>query len=133
LTDADLVRVHDLAEALAALNLKRRTIQFYFADDHWKEGHPHHHGRDTHVLRGKINSLAEDFTNELSGVTYKTRLDTTSIWTHHTNLESLQTWIDKNIIGNDESGTRYWIRCAPVYKQGRDEEAVNVLRFNIFH
>jgi hypothetical protein len=136
LTDADLIRMDNLTEALAALNLKRRTIQFYFADDHWKEGHPHHHGRDTYVLRGKINSLAEDFTNELLGVTYRTRLDTSSTWTHHTNLGSLQSWINTNIVGNVESGTKYWIRCLPVCKEGKerekenDREAVNILAFS---
>jgi hypothetical protein len=136
LTNADLVRMDDLTEALASLNLKRRTIQFYFADDHWKEGHPHHHGRDTYVLRGRINSLGEDFTNELSGVTYKTRLDTVSTWTHHIHLESLQSWINANILGNEEVGTKYWIRCLPVYKAGKDREkakdgeAVNILAFS---
>jgi hypothetical protein len=116
LSNADLVRVDDLAEAVAALNLRRRTIEFYFADDHWKEGHPHHHAGDTYVLRGKINSLGEDFTSELSGVNYKTRLDTSSSWAHHSNLESLQNWINTNVTGNEEGRTKYWIRCLPVYK-----------------
>lgn len=133
LTNADLVRMEDLAESLRALNLKRRTIQFHFVDDHWKEGHHHHHAADTYVLRGKINSLGEDFTDALSGVTYKTRLDTSGSWAHHLNLESLQIWIDTNILGNRESGTRYWIRCLPVYKQGHDGEAVNILRFDIYY
>jgi hypothetical protein len=131
LTNADLVRTEDLAEALAALNLKRRTIQFYFGDDHWKAGHPHHHSRDTYVLRGKINSLGEDFTNELSGVTYKTRIDTSSSWVHHANLASLQSWVNTNVIGGEEAGTKYWIRCLPVYRAGKDGEAVNVLIFNL--
>jgi hypothetical protein len=136
LTNADLVRTEDLAEALAAFNLKRRTIQFYFDDDHWKEGHHHHDARDTYVLRGKINSLGEDFTNELSGVTYKTRLDSSSSWAHHPNLASLQNWINSNILGNEKAGTKYWVRCLPEYKAGndgekeKDREAVNILLFN---
>ncbi len=131
LANADLVRTEDLAQALASLNLKRRTIQFYFADDHWKEDHHHHHAGDTYVLRGKINYLGEDFTDALSGVIYKTRLDTSDSWAHHPKLESLQSWINTNIIGNEAQGTKYWVRCFPVYKSGRDGEAVNVLEFAI--
>lgn len=129
LTDADLVRTEYLAKVLAAFNFKRRTIQFYFAEEHWKEGHHHHHAGDTYVLRGKINSLGEDFTGELSGVTYKTRLDTSGSWAHHLNLESLQNWINANVIGNEDEGEKYWIKCLPVYKQGRDGEAVNVFHY----
>lgn len=129
LTNADLVRVDDLTAALVALNLKRRTIQFYFSDDHWMAGHPHHHIRDTYVLRGKIDSLAEDFTSELSDVTYKTRLDTSSSWSHHTNLALLQSWVNANVAGGEEGGTKYWIRCVPVYKAGRDGEVVNLFTY----
>jgi hypothetical protein len=136
LTNADLLRIDDLAEALAALNLKRRTIEFFFSDDHWKEGHPHHHPGDTHVLRGKINSLEEDFTSKLLGVTYKTRLDASSSWVDHLDLSSLQHWINTNIVGNEGQGTVYWIRCLPVYKEERDREkekeweAVNVFVYD---
>lgn len=124
--------VEDLAEALLALNLKRRTIQFYFADDHWKEGHHHHHAGNTYVLRGRINSLGEDFTDELSGVTYETRIDTSRSWVQHSHLELLQSWINTNVIGNEEERTKYWVRCLPVYKQGRDGEAMSTLTFDVY-
>jgi hypothetical protein len=131
ITDGDLVRVEDLADALVALNLKRRTLQFFFSghwDDH--ENYNHYHDRDLFVLRGKIDTLFHDFTNELSGVTYKSRLDTSSSWISHSNVAGLQTWINSNITGGEQTGTKYWIKCLPVYKQGHDEEAMNILSFN---
>ncbi|HEU5291898.1 MAG TPA: hypothetical protein VFU05_14710 [Cyclobacteriaceae bacterium] len=131
LTDADLVRISDLADTLVALNLKQRTVQFYFASDHWSDNQNQYQNRDRFVLRGKINSLAEDFTNELSGASYKARLDTSSSWVSHSNLVSLQTWINSNITGNEYTGTKYWIRCLPVYKSGHDGEAMNVLTYHI--
>jgi len=131
LTDADLVRIEDLADALVALNLKRRTVQFYFANDHWSDNQNQYQNRDRFVFRGKINSLAEDFTNELSGVTYKSRLDNSSSWVSQSNLASLQTWINANISGIEQTGTKYWIRCLPVYKSGHDDEAVNVLTYGV--
>jgi hypothetical protein len=131
LTNADLVRTEDLAQALASLNLKRKTIQFYFADDHWKEDHHHHHAGDTYVLRGKINSLGEDFTNELSGVTYKTRLDTSDSWVIHENLSSLQRWINGTITGNESKGIKYWIKCTPKYKPGQGGDAINLFNYNV--
>lgn len=131
-TDGNLVRVEDLAETLVALNLKKRTLQFFFSgewDDH--ENYNHYHDRDMFVLRGKINTLSHDFTNELSGVTYKSRIDTSSSWIIHATLTSLQTWINSNITGDEQTGTKYWIKCVPVYKQGHDDVAANNLSFNI--
>lgn len=128
ITDGDLVRVEDLANALVGLNLKKRTFQFFFSGD-WNdhENYNHYHDRDLFVLRGKINSLSQDFTNELSGVTYRTRLDNSSSWISHSTLINLQTWINNNITGDEQTGTKYWIKCLPIYKQGHDEEAMNVL------
>ena len=131
LTDADLVRITDLADALVALNLKRKTIQFYFPNDHWDDDHDHNNSRDTYVFRGKINSLSQDFTNELSGVSYKSRLDTSSSWASHSNLMALQTWVNTFIVGDEQTGTKYWIKCLPVYKSGHDDEAVNFLTYNV--
>lgn len=131
LTDADLVRITDLADALVALNLKRKTIQFYFPNNHWDDDHDHNNSRDTYVFRGKINSLSQDFTNELSGVTYKSRLDTSNTWANHSNLAALQTWINTSIAGDEQTGTKYWIKCLPVYKSVHDDEAVNVLTYNV--
>lgn len=131
LTDADLVRIQDLADALVALNLKQRRFQFYFPDSHWDDDHNQSMRRDRFVLRGKINSLTEDFTNALSAVSYKTRIDTSSSWAYHLNLTALQNWINTNVSGNEQTGTRYWIRCIPVYKSGQDGEAMNVLTYNI--
>lgn len=131
-TDGDLVRVEDLAEALVALNLKKRSFQFFFSghwDDH--ENYNHYHDRDMFVLRGKINSLSHDFTSQLSGVTYKSRLDVSSNWATHAALANLQTWINANISGDELSGTKYWIKCLPVYKPGNDDEAMNILTFNV--
>lgn len=131
-SNGNLVRVEDLAETLVALNLKKRTLQFFFSgdwDDH--ENYNHYHDRDMFMLRGKINTLSHDFTNELSGVTYKSRLDTSSSWGIHATLSSLQAWINNNITGDEQTGTKYWIKCVPVYKQGHDDVAVNNLSFNI--
>jgi len=131
ISDGDLVRVEDLADVLIGLNLKKRTLQFFFSgdwDDH--ENYNHYHDRDMFILRGKINTLSHDFTNELSGVTYKSRLDTSSSWAIHANLSSLQTWINNNITGDEQTGTKYWIKCVPVYKQGHDDLAANNLSFN---
>lgn len=131
-TDGDLVKMEDLAEALVALNLKKRSVQFFFSghwDDH--ENYNHYHDRDMFVLRGKINSLTHDFTNQLSGVSYKSRLDVSSNWVSHATLGNLQTWINANTSGDEISGTKYWIKCLPVYKPGYDDEAINLLSYNV--
>jgi hypothetical protein len=131
-TDGDLVRVQDLADALVGLNLKKRTLQFFFSgdwDDH--ENYNHYHDRDLFVLRGKIDTLSHDFTNQLSGVTYKSRLDVSSNWASHSSLANLQTWINNNIAGDESTGTKYWIKCLPIYKQGYDDEAMNILTYNV--
>jgi hypothetical protein len=80
-------------------------------------------------MRGKITDLANDFTNALSAVSYKTRIDTSSTWAYHLNVSALQNWINANISGNEQTGTRYWIRCIPTYKSGHDGEAVNILTY----
>jgi hypothetical protein len=131
LTDADLVRIQDLADALVALNLKQRSFQFYFPDDHWDDDHPQSMRRDRFVLRGKITALVQDFTSALSTVSYKTRVDTSGSWAYHLNLTALQNWINANISGNEQTGTRYWIRCIPTHKSGQDGEAVNVLTYSV--
>lgn len=131
-TDGDLVRVDELAEALVGLNLKKRNIQFFFSG-HWNdhENYNHYHDRDMFVLRGKINSLAHDFTNQLSGVSYKSRLDVSSNWASHATLANLQNWINANITGDELNGTKFWIKCLPIYKPGYDDEAVNVFVFQV--
>jgi hypothetical protein len=123
--------VEDLADLLIGLNLKKRTFQFFFSGD-WNdhENYNHYHDRDMFVLRGKINTLAHDFTNELSGVTYKSRLDNSSSRISHTTLSNLQTWINNNITGDEQTGAKYWIKCVPVYKQGYDDVAANNLSVN---
>lgn len=130
--DGDLVRVQDLADMLVGLNLKKRTFQFFFSGD-WNdnENYNHYHDRDMFVLRGKISSLSHDFTHQLSSVTYKSRLDVSSNWSVHSTLTSLQTWINTNISGDEVTGTKYWIKCLPVYKPGYDDEAMNILTFNV--
>lgn len=130
LSDADLVRIQDLADALVALNLKQRKFQFYFPDSQWDDDHNQSLRRDRFVLRGKINSLAEDFTNALSVVSYKTRIDTSSSWAYHLNLTALQNWINSSVSGNEQNGTRYWIRCIPAYKSGQDGEAASTLIYS---
>jgi hypothetical protein len=129
ISDADLVRISDLADVLVGLNLKRRTTQFYFPNDQWDDEHDHNNSRDTTVIRGKINSLSHDFTNDLSGVTYKTRLDTATTWTSHSNLSALQNWINSIVTGDDISGTKYWLKCIPTYKQSHSGEAFNILTY----
>jgi hypothetical protein len=149
ITDADLVREQDLSQAIAALKgsvpvagntleklydliqsnttgLNRKSVQFFFAADHEDQ-----HNRDRFVFRGRINSLSEDFTNELSGVAYKTRIDTSSSWINHSDLVALQTWIDNNTTGNGATGTKFWIKCMPEYKSGHDDEAMNVFSYNV--
>jgi hypothetical protein len=123
--------VEDLADLLIGLNLKKRTFQFFFSGD-WNDhkNYNHDHDRDVFMLRGRINSLSQDFTNERSGVTYKSRLDTSSSWIVHLNMSNLQTWINNNITGDEQTGTKYWIKCVPVYKQGHDDVAANNLSFN---
>jgi uncharacterized protein HemX len=130
LLDADLVRTEDLTNALDGLELNtRRMIHFYFTGDNWDDDHKHNNDRDTFILRGKVSSLAEDFTNELSGVTYKTRLDASSTWVAHSNLASVQSWINTFITGNEFEGTKYWIKCLGIYKQNKSGQAWNVLTY----
>jgi hypothetical protein len=131
ITDADLVRITDLADVLVSSNLKRRTIQFYFPNDQWDDEHDHNNSRDTTVIRGKINSLSHDFTNDLSGVSYKTRIDTATTWLSHSNLSSLQNWINSSITGDEMTGTKYWLKCLPVYKQSHSGEAFNILTYYV--
>lgn len=143
LTDADLVRVEDLANAISALKgnvpvagntleklhsliqagPKSRIIQFEFKSNQFADHRL--------LFKGQINSLAHDFTNELSGVTYKSRLDTTDSWTQHSNLATLQTWINGNVTGNEIIGTKYWIKCVATYKSGQTEEARNLFYYMI--
>ena len=132
LSDADLVRIQDLADALVALNVKQRSFQFYFPDRQWDGDHNQSLRRDRFVVRGKINDLTEDFTNALSAVSYKTRVDASSSWAYHLNLTALQNWINTNVSGDEQTGTRYWIMCIPAFKSGQDGEAVNVLMYKIF-
>lgn len=131
LSDADLVRIQDLADALVALNLKQRSFQFYFPDSQWDDDHNQSLRRDRFVVRGRITDLTDDFTNALSAVSYKTRVDTSGSWAYHLNLTALQNWINANVSGNELTGTRYWIRCIPTYKSGHDGEGVNTLTYNI--
>jgi hypothetical protein len=123
-TDGDIVRINDLAEALVELNLKRKTVSFFLE--------PHFESRNMVVLKGKITSLTQEFTTtELVSVTYKSRLDTSQIWTDHPNLASLQTWINQFIIGDESNGTRYWIKCLGNYQQGHSGEAMNLFTYYI--
>jgi hypothetical protein len=124
ITDADLVRINDLADLLVSLNLKRRTVQFFLE--------PNFHERNVTVLKGKINSLAEDFsTSELVNVVYKSRLDNSVAWTDHANLASLQAWINQFVTGDDITGLKYWIKCVGNYKQGHNGDAMNLLTYHI--
>lgn len=123
LSNANLVRAEDLTNAFNSLNLNQRSVYFYLL--------PQLQGRDRFVLRGQISSLTEDFTNELSGVKYKTRLDVSDTWEIHDSLNSLQAWINGFTSGNEITGTKYWIKCLPVYKQGKDDEAINVFRYTV--
>lgn len=127
LIDADLVKTDELSSAINLIESKRE-FQFYF---HGQSGDDDDDcpDRDRFVIRGKITSLIEDFTNELSGVTYKTRIDTSSTWTAHPNLPYLQTWIDTSISGDHLTGIKYWIKCVPVYKGGKSGDAANVLKY----
>lgn len=133
LLDADLVRTEDLTNALNGLELStRRAIHFYFTGDNWDDDHKHNNDRDTFILRGKIKSLVEDFTNELSGVTYKTRLDASGTWVTHSDLSSVQGWINTFITGNEFEGTKYWIKCLGIYKQNRNGQAWNILTYIMY-
>jgi hypothetical protein len=141
LTDADLVRVEDLVNAINGLKgnvpviantleklygliqtgSKNRIIQFEFKSNQFAEHRL--------LFKGQINSLAHDFTNELSTVSYKSRLDTSDSWVQHPNLATLQTWINSNITGNEITGTKYWIKCVATYKSGQTEEAGCILYY----
>jgi len=141
LTDADLVRTDDLVNSINLLkgnipntadtfeklytliqsNSKSRTVQFQFKSNQFAE--------QALLFKGQINSLAQDITNELASVSYKSRLDTSDSWTHHSNLTALQTWINAHITGNEITGTKYWIKCLATYKSGQTEEARNILYY----
>ncbi len=129
LVDADLVKTEELSSAINLIE-RKKEFQFYFYgqggddDDDCPD-------RDRFVIRGKVTALTEDFTNELSGVTYKSRIDTSSSWIAHANLASLQSWINISITGDHLTGTRFWIKCVPVYKPGKSGEAANVLKYSI--
>ena len=124
ITDADLVRISDLADALVALNLKRRTFQFFLE--------PNFHERNVTVLKGKINSLLEDFsTGQLNSVSYQSRLDTITNWTNHATLAALQNWINQFVTGNEIDGGKFWIKCIGNYKQGHNGDAVNLFTYFI--
>lgn len=129
LADADLVKTEELSSAINLIESKRE-FQFYFHgqggddDDDCQD-------RDRLVIRGKMTALSEEFTSELSGVIYKARLDTSSTWIAHANLASLQSWIKTSITGDHLTGTRFWVKCVPVYKPGKSGEAANVLKYSI--
>lgn len=127
LVDADLVKTEDLTNAINSVDNKRE-IQFFFQgsgdDDDCKN-------RDRIVIRGKINSLVDDCTNELSGVTYKSRVDTSASWIAHPNLPYLQNWINTTITGDHLTGMKFWLKCVPVYKVGKNGEAVNLFGYRV--
>jgi hypothetical protein len=122
-TDGDIVRIDDLAEALVSLNLKRRALPFYL-EPNFKE-------RSVNVFKGKIISLAEEFTTtELVSVSYKIRLDTSVTWVDHANIASLQNWINQFVTGDEINGIKYWIKCVGNYKQGHNGEAMNLFSYS---
>lgn len=129
LVDADLVKTEELSNAINLIESKRE-FQFYF---HGQGGDDDDYctDRDRFVIRGKMTAQTEDFTNELSGVSYKSRVDTLSTWMQHANLASLQVWINTSINGDQLTGTKFWIKCVPVYKLGKNGEAFNVFRYNV--
>lgn len=129
LIDADLVKTSDLTSAISALDSKKE-LQFYFHSEHGNDDDDFK-DRDRFVIRGKITSLVEDFTNELSGVTYKSRIDTSSTWIAHGSLAALQSWINTAITGDYLTGTKFWLKCVPIYKPGRNGEAVNSFRYRL--
>lgn len=102
---------------------KNRIIQFEFKSNQFADHRL--------LFKGQINSLSDDFTNELSSVSYKSRLDTSDSWILHANLAALQTWIDSNVTGNEITGTKYWIKCVATYKPGKTEEAGSILYYQI--
>jgi hypothetical protein len=129
LVDADLIKTEDLTTAINLAGSKKE-FQFYFHgqggddDDECQD-------RDRLVIKGKINSLIEDFTNELSGVTYKSRIDTSSTWITHANLAALQTWINTSITGDHLTGVRFWLKCIPTYKPGKCGDAANLFAYRV--
>lgn len=130
LLDADLVKKEELSDAISSIDT-RKEFQFYFHSrggdndyDDWKD-------TDRFVIRGKITSISEDWTNELSSVSYKSRLDTSSNWIAHRNLAALQSWINPTITGDHLTGSKYWLKCIPVYKTGKCGEAVNLFGYNL--
>lgn len=131
LTDADLVRVADLADMIVGLNLKRKSVQFFFSDNNWDDDHDQNTDRNTYVFRGKISSLSHTLTDDLSSVTYKSRLDISSTWTFHATLAALQNWINTFVSGDEETGAIYWIKCLPQFKSGRGGDAVNIFKYSV--
>ena len=128
LVDADLVKTEELTTAINQIE-GRKEFQFYFHgqggdDDDCPD-------RDRFVIKGKINSLVDDCSNELSGVTYKTRVDTSASWIAHPNLPYLQNWINIAITGDHLTGMKFWLKCVPVYKPGKNGEAVNLLGYKL--
>lgn len=127
LVDADLIRTEDLSTIFHQYNLSRKEVQFYFrkraSDDE------DCHDQDRFLFRGKISSLSECHSNELVSVGYKTRIDSASTWIVHANLNALQIWIDAHVQGSSDNGTLYWIKCVPVYKQGKTGETGNLFSY----
>ncbi len=143
LTDADLMKAEDILntinslkgnvpvagntlEKLYALILadsKSRIVQFQFKTNQFAE--------QALLFKGQINSLVQDFTNELSSVSYKSRMDINSSWTANANLAALQTWINTNVTGNEITGAKYWIKCIATYKPSFMDEARNILYYAV--
>jgi hypothetical protein len=66
-------------------------------------------------FRGLISLLSESITNELTSVSYESRLDVSAVWVVHANLAALQSWINSNVTGTEAAGTRFWIKCLATY------------------
>lgn len=80
-------------------------------------------------FRGIITTITNSFTNELSAVSYESRLDSSSVWVSHANIAALQAWINSNVTGTEAAGTKFWIKCLATYQAAAVGVAENVLTF----
>lgn len=82
------------------------------------------------AIRGAIDTLSSGLTDELLSVTYQTRLDTGAFGASM-NIASVQAWIAGNVLGNEETGTIFWIKSIVTYKAARFGEAQNIFKYSI--
>jgi len=103
--------------------LKRKTAIFSFDSNLYTE--------QQLFFKGHISLLTSDPSSELISLSYESRLDIDINWTAHASLNFLQAWINSNVTGDENIGTKYWIKCIANYNPNSPGPAENLFSYQV--